>query len=69
VNSLLIQAGTLSVTLQNAKYDDALAELEKQGLTVRLHSRENNTWHISDHGLYSGYVARRRTVKLKRTNS
>jgi hypothetical protein len=34
----------------------ALAELEKQGLTVRLHSGQNNTWHIADGGLYSGYV-------------
>jgi hypothetical protein len=35
----------------------ALAELRKQGLTVRLHSLQNNTWHISDGGLYSGYLA------------
>jgi hypothetical protein len=34
----------------------ALAELEKQGLTVRLHSAKNNTWHIAEGGLYSGYV-------------
>ena len=36
--------------------DAALAELEKQGLTVRLHSSQNNTWHIAEGGLYSGYV-------------
>ena len=39
-----------------AELDAALAELEKQGLTVRLHNAQNNTWHISDGGLYSGYV-------------
>jgi hypothetical protein len=38
--------------------DAALAELEKQGLTVRLHSAKNNTWHIAEGGLYSGYVVR-----------
>ena len=37
--------------------DSALAELRKQGLTVRLHSGQNNTWHIADGGLYSGYIA------------
>ena len=37
--------------------DDALAELRNQGLRVRLHSGPNNTWHIVDGGLYSGYVA------------
>ena len=42
---------------ENLDCDAAIAELEEQGLTVRLHSRENNTWHIADGGLYSGYVA------------
>ena len=37
--------------------DAALAMLVSQGLTVRLHSAPNNTWHIADGGLYSGYVA------------
>jgi hypothetical protein len=37
--------------------DAALTELRNQGLTVRLHSVQNNTWHIADGGLYSGYVA------------
>ena len=47
----------------------ALAELRKQGLTVRLHSAQNNTWHISDGGLYSGYVAGGdELVELRRTN-
>jgi len=56
--------------LQNTKYEDAIAELEKQGLTVRLHSRENNTWHITDGGLYTGYVASGdELVELKRTNN
>ena len=34
----------------------ALVDLEEQGLTIRLHSIQNNTWHIADGGLYSGYV-------------
>lgn len=34
----------------------ALADLEGQGLTIRLHNVQNNTWHIADGGLYSGYV-------------
>ena len=37
--------------------DAALTELRNQGLTVRLHSGQNDTWHIADGGLYSGYVA------------
>jgi hypothetical protein len=37
--------------------ETAVEELRKQGLTVRLHSRPNNTWHIADGGLYSGYIA------------
>src|SRR5689334_104247 len=41
----------------NLECAGAVAELREQGLTVRLHSRENNTWHIADGGLYSGYVA------------
>jgi hypothetical protein len=55
---------------QNAEWDDAVAELEKQGLTVRLHNRENNTWHIADGGLYSGYIASGdELVELRRTNN
>jgi len=58
------------MSAKEAKCDDAVAELEKQGLTVRLHSRENNTWHISDGGLYSGYVASdEELIELKRTNN
>ena len=34
----------------------ALVDLEGQGLTIRLHSVQNSTWHIADGGLYSGYV-------------
>ena len=50
--------------------DAALEELRKQGLTVRLHNRENNTWHIGDGGLYSGYVASGdELVELRRTNN
>jgi hypothetical protein len=52
-----------------AELDTALAELQAQGLTVRLHSRQNNTWHISDGGLYSGYVASGdELVELRRKN-
>jgi len=42
--------------IQNFERDAVLAELQEQGLTVRLHSSENDTWHIADGGLYSGYV-------------
>jgi hypothetical protein len=37
--------------------DAALGELRKQGLTVSLHSRQNDTWHIADGGVYRGYIA------------
>jgi hypothetical protein len=36
--------------------DAALVELQQQGLTVRMHSGKDNTWHVADGGLYSGYV-------------
>jgi len=50
--------------------DAALAELRKQGLTVRLHSRENNTWYIADGGIYSGYIASGdELVELSRANN
>ena len=50
--------------------DAAVAALEEQGLTVRLHNAQNNTWHISDGGLYSGYVVTAdELVELKRTNN
>ena len=39
-----------------SELDAALAELQQQGLTVRLHSGKDDTWHIADGGLYSGYV-------------
>ena len=49
--------------------DAALAELQTQGLTVRLHSGQNNTWHIADGGLYSGYIASGdELVELRRAN-
>ena len=49
--------------------DGVLAELQKQGLTVRLHSRQNNTWHIADGGLYSGYIASGdELIELKKAN-
>jgi hypothetical protein len=45
------------MVIQTLEFHDVLADLQEQGLTVRLHSRENGTWHIADGGLYSGYVA------------
>ena len=50
--------------------DSALAELQKQGLTLRLHSAPNNIWHIADGGLYSGYIASGdELVDLRRANN
>ena len=47
----------------------AVTELVEQGLTVRSHSRQNDTWHIADGGLYSGYVASGdELLELKRAN-
>ena len=55
---------------QDTKCGDVVTELEKQGLTVRLHSRENDTWHIADGGLYSGYIASGdELVELRRANN
>ena len=55
-----------------SELDAALVELQQQGLTVRLHSRPNNTWHIADGGLYSGYVVKAEELvdlrKRKRLN-
>ena len=48
----------MTSTMIAPELDAALAELEKQGLTVRLHNAQNNTWHIAKGGLYSGYVVR-----------
>lgn len=49
--------------------DAALTELRNQGLTVRLHSSQNDTWHIADGGLYRGYVASGdELVELRRAN-
>jgi hypothetical protein len=42
--------------MRNKERDAALAELRKQGLTVRLHDPQNDTWHVADGGLYAGYV-------------
>jgi len=57
------------VPSQSMERDTAITELRKQGLTVRLHSRQNDTWHIADGGLYSGYVASGdELIELRRTN-
>ena len=53
-----------------AECDEAVAALQEQGLTVRLHNRQNNTWHIADGGLYSGYVATcDELLELRRKNN
>ncbi len=63
-----VRAGVIAPLI--LERDAALAELRKQGLTVRLHSRENNTWHIADGGLYSGYIASGdELVELRRANN
>ena len=47
----------------------ALAELQEQGLTFRRHSAQNDTWHIADGGLYSGYVVSgHELIELKKAN-
>ena len=52
-----------------SELDSALAELRQNGLTVRLHSAPNNTWHIADGGLYSGYVvSAEELVAMRRAN-
>ena len=56
--------------LECAGCDEAVAALQEQGLTVRLHNRQNNTWHIADGGLYGGYVATcDELVELKRKDN
>jgi len=57
------------MAIQNYERDAALAELQEQGLTVRLHSAEKDTWHIAAGGLYSGYVVSGdELIKLKKAN-
>jgi hypothetical protein len=57
------------MAMQNSERDAALAELQEQGLTVRSHSKENDTWHIADGGLYSGYVVSGdELIQLKKAN-
>ena len=66
----LDQVHTLAMDLQKSECAEAVAELQEQGLTVRLHSRENNTWHIADGGLYSGYIASGdELVELRKANN
>jgi hypothetical protein len=49
--------------------DAALSELRKQGLTVSSHSRQNDTWHIADGGVYRGYIASGdELVELRKTD-
>ena len=56
--------------LECRECDDAVAALREQGLTVRLHNTQNNTWHIADGGLFSGYVATcDELVELKRKDN
>jgi hypothetical protein len=52
-----------------SELDTALAELQQQGLTVRLYSASNNMWYIADGGLYGGYVVSAdELVALRRLN-
>jgi len=61
---------TVFMKVETTECDKALDVLREQGLTVRLHNRENNSWHIADGGLYAGYVATcDELVELKRTNN
>ena len=61
------------MTLENVECgecDELVAALQEQGLTVRLHNRQNNTWHIADGGLYGGYVATcDELLELRRKNN
>jgi hypothetical protein len=58
------------MSYKNPECAAALAELQEQGLTVRLHSLQNSTWHIADGGLYSGYIASSdELVELKGANN
>jgi len=51
-----------------SEFKAVLADLEGQDLTIRLHSLQNNTWHIADGGLYSGYVVSEdELVQLRRS--
>jgi hypothetical protein len=64
------QDHTAAMKVEITEFDEALDILRQQGLTVRLHNRENDTWHIADGGLYSGYVASSdELVELKRANN
>jgi hypothetical protein len=57
-------------TLELGECDEARAALQEQGLTIRLHNRQNNTWHIADGGLYTGYVVTcDELVELKRKDN
>ena len=44
-------------TLNRAQFDEALDELRKQGLQVRLHRASDDTWYVKSEGTYLGYVA------------
>jgi len=55
--------------LRNSECAKAVAELQEQGLTVRLHSREDNTWHIADGGLYSYIASGDELVGLRKANN
>ena len=62
------KAQTILADSPTSELKAALADLEGQGLTIRLHSIQNNTWHIADGGLYSGYVvSETELVQLRRS--
>ena len=57
------------MALNGHKFDDVVAELREQGLTVTIHSALNETWYIKGDGIYNGYIASgAEMLELKRTN-
>ena len=57
------------MTSNDRKFDDVVAELREQGLTVKVHSVLNETWYIKDHRDFSGYIASgAEMLELKRAN-
>jgi hypothetical protein len=68
-NTLTVDIEPAHVMPSFPELDAALTELRKQGLTVGLHSRQNDTWHIADGGVYRGYIASgEELIELKRTD-
>jgi hypothetical protein len=46
-----------------------LAELERQGLSIKVHNRQNSTWFVKGEGIFQGYIATSdELIELKRAN-